>query len=70
MNAIQMISHDIQTRRLKLAMGLDPQLDIDPALVRNMWNEVNHERLKAKLGSQFASNGAHLPANDPDSGDD
>jgi hypothetical protein len=67
MNTIQMISHDIQTRRLKLAMGLDPQIEIDPGMVRNMWNEINHEHLKAKLGSQFSAAGAGGTSKDSDS---
>lgn len=69
MNSIQMISHKLQTRRLKLAMGLNPRADIDSSMVRSMWQEMKHESLKAQLGSRFTANGAansSYPAQEPD----
>jgi hypothetical protein len=40
MNAIQEIS-------LKLQMGIDPAADIDPAMLRSMWNELTEERMRS-----------------------
>jgi hypothetical protein len=40
MNAIQEIS-------LKLQMGIDPAADIDPAMLRSMWNDLTEERTRS-----------------------
>jgi len=48
MNAIQKLSYDLHTRRLKLQMGLDPRVDIEPALVREMWHGLTLEEREAR----------------------
>ena len=63
MNSIQRISRDIETRRLKLQMGLDPNIDIDNVTVRTVWREPNLEQVKNKLSQQFNAGGlAEVPA--------
>ena len=52
MNRIQLISQDIQARRLKLQMGLDPSADIEPRKVHEMWRQLVLDRIEAKLNSQ------------------
>lgn len=58
MNRIQNISRALQAERLKLQMGLDPRMDIDPSQVRRMWNELHHQQLKSRLGRRFSASGA------------
>ncbi|NND44934.1 MAG: hypothetical protein HKN58_06390 [Xanthomonadales bacterium] len=44
MNRIQKLSQDILSQRLKLLMGLDPELDIEPQMLQAMWAELQRER--------------------------
>ena len=44
MNKIQMISQQIESDRLKLQMGLSPDLDIDTLTLRAMWTRLCAER--------------------------
>jgi hypothetical protein len=53
MNAIQQIS-------LKLQMGIHPDTDIQPELLRTMWRELSHQRHKALEASSW--NGDSSPA--------
>ena len=53
MNRIQLLSREIETRNLKLQMGIDPAVDIDHQTVRHMWRELNHERLKKRLSEEL-----------------
>jgi hypothetical protein len=48
MNHIQKLSQELVSQRLKLQMGLDPQLDIEPRMLRAMWVELQQERRLAK----------------------
>lgn len=54
MNRIQMISRDIETRRLKLQMGLGPDLEIDHSALRSMWRALSLEQLRDHLRQKFA----------------
>ncbi len=53
MNRIQQISRDIEIRRLKLQMGIDPAADIDHAIVHRMWRQLNLESLKRRMSDEF-----------------
>ncbi len=53
MNQIQLISRKILCDRLKLQMGLDPDIDIEPRILQVMWLQLNYERI-AKLTSAEA----------------
>ncbi len=44
MNHIQQISQDLLCQKLKLQMGLDPSLDIEPERLRFMWAQLQRER--------------------------
>jgi hypothetical protein len=44
MNRIQEISRDLVSQRLKLQMGLDPQVHIEPRLLQAMWLQLQSER--------------------------
>jgi hypothetical protein len=44
MNHIQKISRDLVSQRLKLQMGLDPQVHIEPGLLQAMWLQLQSER--------------------------
>jgi len=52
MNRIQMISQELETRRLKLQMGLDPAVHIDAETVRAMWRQLNLERIRSLAAEQ------------------
>ncbi len=54
MNQIQLISRKILCDRLKLQMGLDPDIDIEPRILQAMWLQLNYERI-AKLARAEAS---------------
>ena len=49
MNRIQQISQDLKTEHLKLAMGLDPRIDMHPDQVRGMWSALTYEQHQARL---------------------
>jgi hypothetical protein len=44
MNRIQMISQEIESDRLKLQMGLSPDMEIDTLTLRAMWARLCAER--------------------------
>lgn len=44
MNRIQMISQQIESDRLKLQMGLSPDIDIDTLTLRAMWSRLCAEQ--------------------------
>ena len=44
MNQIQQISRDLVSQRLKLQMGLDPQVQIEPRRLQAMWLQLQSER--------------------------
>lgn len=44
MNRIQRLSLAIETGRLKLQMGLGPEVDIDALTLRTMWRQLCQER--------------------------
>lgn len=44
MNYIQKISRDLVSQRLKLQMGLDPQVHIEPRRLQAMWRQLQSER--------------------------
>jgi hypothetical protein len=44
MNRIQQISQKIESERLKLQMGLNPDIEIDTLLLRGMWRQLCRER--------------------------
>jgi len=44
MNRILMISAQIESDRLKLQMGLSPEVDIDTLTLRAMWNRLCAEQ--------------------------
>lgn len=55
MNQIQLISRNILCERLKMQMGLDPEVDIEPRILQAMWRQLSHERIAErnwKLGSE------------------
>ena len=54
MNQIQLISRKILCDRLKLQMGLDPDIDIEPRILQAMWRQLNYERI-TKLARTEAS---------------
>lgn len=54
MNRIQKLSQDLVCQRLKLQMGLDPRLDIDPRQLQAMWAELQRERRLARSASEPA----------------
>ena len=54
MNQIQLISRKILCDRLKLQMGLDSDIDIEPRILQAMWQQLNYERI-AKLARAEAS---------------
>ena len=61
MNRIQEISRDLVSQRLKLQMGLDPQVHIEPRLLQAMWLQLQserraHQRINANPGrAQYQS---------------
>lgn len=44
MNHIQRLSQSIESDRLKLQMGLSPEIDIDTLTLRAMWRQLCLER--------------------------
>ena len=54
MNQVQLISRKILSDRLKLQMGLDPDVDIAPRILQDMWRQLNLERI-AELARAEAS---------------
>jgi len=48
MNRIQKMSQDLVCQRLKLQMGLDPQLDIEPKQLQAMWAQLQKEQRLAR----------------------
>ena len=44
MNRIQQLSQKIESDRLKLQMGLSPDIEIDTLLLRDMWRQLCRER--------------------------
>lgn len=54
MNAIQKLSEQLRTVELKRAMGLDPELQLEPRTVRALWQQKKMTGLSAKLSPQFS----------------
>lgn len=53
MNSIQRLSRDIEDRRLKLQMGLAPELEVDHETLHRMWRELSLERVREQLRRKF-----------------
>ncbi len=51
MNAIQMISQQIESDRLKLQMGLSPTIRIDNLTLRAMWRRLCQENMAVEKQS-------------------
>ncbi len=52
MNQIQLISRNILCERLKMQMGLDPEVDIEPQILQAMWRQLSHERIAERNWGQ------------------
>ena len=58
MNKIQMISRQIESDRLKLQMGLNPDIEVDTLTLRAMWSRLCAEQAageQAEAGSYGGS---------------
>ena len=52
MNQIQLISRNILCERLKMQMGLDLEVDIEPRILQAMWRQLRHERIAERNWGQ------------------
>ena len=60
MNQIQLISRNILCERLKMQMGLDLEVDIEPRILQAMWRQLRHERIAERNWGQSKINTLQL----------
>lgn len=61
-----MISREIETRRLKSRMGLDPAAEIDHASLRQMWRSRTQQALNDRLSRQYGDSEFESLPTDPE----